>query len=95
MQFRNHQKHAEKLFLLSEKGSYMARFKRLDVLNTMVSNGVVPVFYNNNIETVKHVIQAVYKGGSRIIEFTNRGDFAFEVFGQMEKYCAEKMPDMI
>lgn len=73
----------------------MARFARLDVLNTIIEVGVVPVFYNGDIETVKHIVEACARGGARVIEFTNRGDFAVEVFGKMEKFCREKYPDII
>jgi 2-dehydro-3-deoxyphosphogluconate aldolase/(4S)-4-hydroxy-2-oxoglutarate aldolase len=73
----------------------MARFKRLDVLNTLVKTGLVPVFYNGDIEVVKNVVKAVHDGGCPIIEFTNRGDFAVDVFGQMEKFCRSEFPDMV
>jgi 2-dehydro-3-deoxyphosphogluconate aldolase/(4S)-4-hydroxy-2-oxoglutarate aldolase len=73
----------------------MARFTRLEVLNTILKIGVVPVFYNGDIEVVKQVVRACQEGGCNIIEFTNRGDFAVEVFGKMEKFCREEYPDMV
>lgn len=73
----------------------MSRFSRLQVLNTIVEQGVVPVFYNPDLEVTKQVVHACAKGGSRVFEFTNRGDHAFEVFTELEKYCARELPDMI
>jgi len=53
---------------------------------------MVPVFYNKDVETAKKVIKACYDGGVRSFEFTNRGDFAHEVFAQCMKYAAENCP---
>ncbi|HCT29882.1 MAG TPA: bifunctional 4-hydroxy-2-oxoglutarate aldolase/2-dehydro-3-deoxy-phosphogluconate aldolase [Bacteroidales bacterium] len=73
----------------------MARFKRLQVLNTFVETGVVPLFYHKDPEVVKNVIAACYKGGARVFEFTNRGDFAHEVFAEVNKWAAKECPEMI
>ncbi len=73
----------------------MARFKRLQVLNTVAEMGLVPLYYNKDAEIVKKVVKACYDGGARIFEFTNRGDFAHEVFGELNKYCEKECPEMI
>jgi len=70
----------------------MARFSRLQVLNTMMDLGVVPVFYNPDLEVSKKVAKACLDGGLRIVEFTNRGDHAVEVFSQLELYCRRELP---
>ena len=73
----------------------MARFTRIDVVIKMKETGMVPVFYNADIEVCKNVLNACYDGGVRVFEFTNRGDFAHEVFGQLMKYAAEDCPEMM
>lgn len=73
----------------------MARFTRLEVLNTIIENGLVPIFYNPNIETAKQVASAVVAGGSHVLEFTNRGDFAYDVFNALSRHCAEEVPDLV
>ncbi len=73
----------------------MARFSRLHTLNTLIDNGVVPLYYNADVELVKGVIKACYEGGARTFEFTNRGDFAHEVFAEVNKWCATECPEMI
>lgn len=73
----------------------MARFRRLETLNTMMEVGLIPVFYQSDIEVAQKVVQACAEGGARVIEFTNRGDFAFEVFGALEKYCRKYLPGVI
>ena len=73
----------------------MARFNKIQVLSVMKSTGMVPVFYHNDVETAKQVVKACYEGGVRAFEFTNRGDFAHEVFGELNKWVARECPEMI
>ncbi len=73
----------------------MARFDRLTVLNTILDDGLVPLFYHNDLETAKQVAEALVRGGGRVLEFTNRGDFAIEVFSPLVKHCARACPDLI
>ena len=73
----------------------MAKFSRIQVAQTMADNGMVPLFYHPDVELGKEVLAACYRGGARLLEFTNRGDFAHEVFGELNKYCNEELPDMI
>lgn len=73
----------------------MARFKRLHVLNTITETGIVPLFYNQDTELVKQVVKACYAGGARVFEFTNRGDYAHEVFAEVNKWCVSECPEMI
>ena len=73
----------------------MARFSRVEVALKMQETGVVPVFYHKDIEVCKSVVKACYNGGIRVFEFTNRGDFAHEVFGEIVKFANTECPDMI
>lgn len=73
----------------------MARFSKLQVLNAMASTGMVPVFYHKDVEVAKNVVKACYEGGVRAFEFTNRGDFAQEVFGELIKFAAKECPELI
>lgn len=73
----------------------MARFDRLTVLNTMIDVGFVPLFYNADIELCKKVIHALAEGGARVVEFTNRGDQAMEVFKELVPYFAKAEPNVI
>lgn len=73
----------------------MARFSRIEVATQMKSSGVVPLFFHRDVELSKKVLEAVYKGGGRFIEFTNRGDYAHEIFGELNKFAEENLPEMI
>lgn len=56
---------------------------------------MVPLFYHTDLDLGKQILSACYRGGARLLEFTNRGDFAHEVFGELNKYCAAELPEMI
>lgn len=73
----------------------MAQFSRIEVATVMKKTGLVPLFYHADIEISKKVLKACYDGGARLMEFTARGDFAHEVFGELVKYAIAKLPGMI
>lgn len=73
----------------------MARFSRIKACQVMAETGMVPVFYHSDLETSKQVLKACYEGGVRVFEFTNRGDFAHEIFGELNKWAAKECPEMI
>ena len=73
----------------------MARYARMEVLNAIYSQGAVPVFYNKDPETAKLIVNACAGGGARVIEFTNRGDFAWQVFSDLNRYCEAEHPEVI
>ena len=73
----------------------MAQFTRIEVATTMKEIGMIPLFFNNDIELSKKVLKACYDGGAKLLEFTARGDFAHEVFGDLIKYTVKELPGMI
>lgn len=73
----------------------MAKYSRIEVAAVMKETGMVPLFYHADIELGKKVLKACYDGGARLIEFTARGDFAFEVFLELNKYSLKELPGMI
>jgi len=73
----------------------MSQFTRLHVAQTMESTGLIPLFYHSDLEVCKTVITACYNGGARLLEFTHRGDYAHEIFGEINKYAIKHLPGMI
>lgn len=73
----------------------MAQFTRIEVAQKMKETGMIPLFYHPDIEFCKNVVKACYNGGARLFEFTARGDFAHEVFGELMKFSIKEMPEMI
>lgn len=73
----------------------MAKFSRLEVVTKMMETGMVPLFYHSDVEVAKETLKACYQGGARLLEFTSRGDFAYQIFDQLNKYVLAELPEMI
>jgi len=73
----------------------MAKYSRIQVATVMQETGMVPLFYHPDIDLGKNILKACYDGGARLLEFTNRGDFAHEVFDELNKYALKTLPGMI
>lgn len=73
----------------------MAKYTRLEVAAAMKETGLVPLFFHTDLSLAKKVLKACYDGGVRLMEFTSRGDFAFEIFGELNKYAIKELPGMI
>lgn len=56
---------------------------------------MIPLFYHPDLALGKKVLKACYDGGARLMEFTARGDFAFEVFSELNKYAIAELPGMV
>lgn len=73
----------------------MAKYSRIEVATIMKETGLVPLFFHEDAEVAKKVLKACYDGGARLMEFTSRGDFAFEVFAVLNKYALAELPGMV
>ncbi|MDH3649782.1 MAG: bifunctional 4-hydroxy-2-oxoglutarate aldolase/2-dehydro-3-deoxy-phosphogluconate aldolase, partial [Saprospiraceae bacterium] len=73
----------------------MAKYTRLQVASAMLQTGLVPLFYHPDMEVGKQILRACHQGGATVVEFTNRGDFAHEVFGELNKYVLEELPGLM
>jgi 2-dehydro-3-deoxyphosphogluconate aldolase/(4S)-4-hydroxy-2-oxoglutarate aldolase len=73
----------------------MAQYTRIEVAEVMKETGLVPLFFNSDVELGKQVLKACYQGGARLLEFTARGDFAHNVFEELVKYAIAELPGMI
>lgn len=73
----------------------MAQYTRIEVFQKMQETGVVPVFYHADPDVAKKVLKACYDGGIRTFEWVNRGDFAHEVFGEINKFALQELPGMM
>jgi len=72
----------------------MSKFSKIEVFETVARTGMVPVFYHSDAETACRVLKACYDGGVRAFEFTNRGDFAADVFAVLRKFAIAECPEM-
>ena len=83
------------IYILHNRMYTSKSMKRIDVALKMREIGAIPLYYNPDIEVMKEVISACYRGGMNIFEFTNRGDMAHELFAELVKWSREEMPDLI
>jgi 2-dehydro-3-deoxyphosphogluconate aldolase/(4S)-4-hydroxy-2-oxoglutarate aldolase len=61
----------------------------------MYRTGIVPIFNHPDADICKQLLKACYEAGVRVFEFTNRGDYAHEVFSELNKYAARELPGMM
>lgn len=73
----------------------MTAFRRISVALAMEETGLVPLFYHSDPQVCKEVIAACHEGGAKVFEFTNRGDFAHEVFADVRKWAHKELPGMM
>ncbi|HEY8397195.1 MAG TPA: bifunctional 4-hydroxy-2-oxoglutarate aldolase/2-dehydro-3-deoxy-phosphogluconate aldolase [Flavihumibacter sp.] len=56
---------------------------------------LLPLFYHPEQEVCVNTIQALYDGGIRIIEFTNRGENALQQFAELIQMRATRWPELL
>ncbi len=72
----------------------MSKFRRLEVYQKFINFPIVPLLYHEDIQDCKAILSASYKAGIRVFEFTNRGDFAHEIFAELSKFAKKECPEM-
>jgi 2-dehydro-3-deoxyphosphogluconate aldolase / (4S)-4-hydroxy-2-oxoglutarate aldolase len=60
-------------------------FSKQQIMTTMRSTGLVPLFTHDNAAEAQQVVEAAYKGGVRVFEFTNRRPNSYDVFVHLLK----------
>jgi 2-dehydro-3-deoxyphosphogluconate aldolase/(4S)-4-hydroxy-2-oxoglutarate aldolase len=73
----------------------MASARRIEVYQRIIDSGLVPLYYHPDIDIIKKAVIACVEGGSKIFEFTNRGDGAFRVFEALNAFCRKEFPSLI
>lgn len=73
----------------------MASFSRMQVLNSILNIGVVPIFYYPDVEVAKRVVAACVEGGAKVMEYTNRGDRAIHVYHELIEFLHRTAPDCV
>lgn len=68
---------------------------RTHVLQTLRQAGLLPLFYHSDPDIAFEIAAACYRGGARIVEYTNRGDFAHEVYGTVQKRIRKELPGLL
>ncbi len=70
------------------------KFTKPQIIAAIKNAGVVPLFTHDNPENAQQVLEAAYRGGIRVFEFTNRRSNSFEVFQHLLS-VSKKYPDLM
>jgi len=65
------------------------------ILQKIKDQKIVPLFYNESFEISREVIKALYEGGIRVIEYTNRGSQALENFTRLKEISSTEFPELL
>jgi 2-dehydro-3-deoxyphosphogluconate aldolase/(4S)-4-hydroxy-2-oxoglutarate aldolase len=69
--------------------------KRETIQDLINKEGLLPLFYHNDVELCVEVVRALYNAGVRIVEFTNRGKNALENFKALIRERDAAMPGLM
>ncbi|MFA6085856.1 bifunctional 4-hydroxy-2-oxoglutarate aldolase/2-dehydro-3-deoxy-phosphogluconate aldolase [Mucilaginibacter sp.] len=64
------------------------------VLDSILVQGMLPLFFYEDAGVSVEVIRTLYKAGVRVLEYTNRGKEALDNFRIISKVVKAEMPDM-
>jgi 2-dehydro-3-deoxyphosphogluconate aldolase/(4S)-4-hydroxy-2-oxoglutarate aldolase len=65
-----------------------------DTLALLQKQKILPLFYHAEAEVCKGVVEALYHGGIRLVEFTNRGSEALKRFAELSALRITSFPEM-
>lgn len=72
----------------------MKTLSKEEILQLATAQGIIPPFNHNDETRAKQILQAVYNGGLRIIEYTNRSANAIDVFESLVKFAEKNLPGL-
>ncbi len=65
-----------------------------EILDQLLAQGILPLFYHNNAAVSIGLLKALYAAGIRSVEYTNRGEAALANFKAMKELCDAEMKEM-
>lgn len=66
-----------------------------EIIGTIISQGMLPLFFHHSAEVSVDVTRTLYKAGIRAIEYTNRGEAALENFKVLKKLQQDELTDLL
>lgn len=67
---------------------------RETVLDSILTQGMLPLFFFEDAEVSVEIVRTLYKAGVRVFEYTNRGKEALHNFRLIRKAVSDEMPGM-
>ena len=68
--------------------------KKEQAIQLLLQQKLLPLYYHDSAEVSVNILQALYAGGIRILEYTNRGEHALKNFATLKK-AQKKMPGLL
>jgi 2-dehydro-3-deoxyphosphogluconate aldolase / (4S)-4-hydroxy-2-oxoglutarate aldolase len=68
--------------------------KKTDLLKLIPEQGVLPLYFYKDAEVSLQVLRALNNAGIRAVEYTNRGEAAFQNFKKMRELCDKELKEM-
>ncbi|MHC4882057.1 MAG: bifunctional 4-hydroxy-2-oxoglutarate aldolase/2-dehydro-3-deoxy-phosphogluconate aldolase [Planctomycetota bacterium] len=72
----------------------MSKHSRMETLTRIRQLGLVPIFNAHDMDRAKSIVRACYEGGASVVEFTNRGDRAIDVFKELAVFRDGQLPEL-
>ena len=73
----------------------MKRMGSQQVLDTIIQQGVLPLYFNADEEVSVEVLRALYRAGVKAVEYTNRGEAAWNNFKKLVAIRDAEMPGLL
>lgn len=70
-------------------------FTKEQIITQMEATGIVPLFTHDDAGEAARVVEAAYRGGVRVFEFTNRRQHSLDVFSELIAARASRFPDLM
>ena len=68
--------------------------KKQQALDTIIKQGVLPLYFYPDFEVSKQVLLALYNAGIKAVEYTNRGEAALTNFIELKKIADKELPGL-
>ncbi|WP_430898307.1 MULTISPECIES: bifunctional 4-hydroxy-2-oxoglutarate aldolase/2-dehydro-3-deoxy-phosphogluconate aldolase [unclassified Paraflavitalea] len=65
------------------------------IIQKVKEQGIIPLFFHSDLQVSINVIDALYKAGIRIVEYTNRGEAALVNFTALVKEKKTRWPELL
>jgi len=65
-----------------------------EIIGVLEQQGLLPLFFHADKNIAASVLKALYRGGIRVVEFTNRGPEALDNFTYLKKLRDAEMPGL-
>lgn len=69
--------------------------KSQQAIDAVVAQGILPLYFNPDEAVSIEILRAIHRAGIKAVEYTNRGEAAFNNFKKMVAVRNQEMPDMM